>query len=230
MRKSIVAIGYIVLCSVLSAESTLSNDTVARLIKAGLSDELIVSIITASPGDYDTSRDGLISCKSAGASDKVLSAILLKAAFRSTTAQPSIPSSPMATEPIAPGKLTDSLITPANQQLAQSYSTSPQTLSKPRVFLQSASKGTNRNASRDQSMEMSKDFERDCPGVKVTVNGQMADYTVLLNHIEVGFVRDNQVQVANKEGDLLSRTKEGGSIAGGMRKACTQISADWAKK
>lgn len=80
-------------------------------------------------------------------------------------------------------------------------------------------------------MEMSKDFEKDCPGVKITILQQMADYTVVLNHIEIGaFVRDNQIQVANKDGDLISKTKEGGSIEGGVKKACTLILADWAKK
>jgi hypothetical protein len=53
---------------------------------------------------------------------------------------------------------------------------------------------------------------------------------VLLNHIEHGFVRDNQIQIANKEGDLISKTKEGGSINGDVKKACQIISADWAKK
>ena len=79
-------------------------------------------------------------------------------------------------------------------------------------------------------MEMSKDLEKDCPGVRVTINQSMADYTILLNHIEVALARDNQVQVANKDGDLLSRTKEGGSIAAGMKKACALIVADWAKE
>jgi hypothetical protein len=64
----------------------------------------------------------------------------------------------------------------------------------------------------------------------VTINQAMADYTIVLNHIEAGFVRDNQIQVANKDGDLLSKTKEGGSIAGGMKKACALILEDWAKK
>ena len=98
---------------------------------------------------------------------------------------------------------------------------------KPRVFLQSQSHGNQWNARRDQSMEMSKDFEKDCPGVRITLNQQMADYTVSLNHIEVGFARDNQFQIADKNGDLLSRTKEGGSIAKGVKKACVQILADW---
>ena len=79
-------------------------------------------------------------------------------------------------------------------------------------------------------MEMSKDFERDCPTVKISINQQVADYTVALNHIEIGWARDNQFQVANKDGDLISTTKEGGSIALGVKKACAVILADWAKK
>jgi hypothetical protein len=79
-------------------------------------------------------------------------------------------------------------------------------------------------------MEMSKDLEKNCPGVRITINQQVADYTVLLNHIESGFARDNQIQVANKDGDLLSKTKEGGSIAAGMKKACALILADWANR
>ena|SRR5215813_15332174 len=103
-------------------------------------------------------------------------------------------------------------------------------VNKPRVYLTAASKGNQWNAARDQSMEMSKDFEKDCPSVRVTINQSVADYTVLLNHIEHGFVRDNQIQVANKDGDLISRTKEGGSIRGNIKKACGIIMADWANR
>ncbi len=78
-------------------------------------------------------------------------------------------------------------------------------------------------------MELAKDFERDCPDVRITLNQQAADYTVNLNHIEHGFARDNQFQVADKNGDLLSHTKEGGSIKN-AKKACAQILADWATK
>jgi len=78
-------------------------------------------------------------------------------------------------------------------------------------------------------MEMGKDFEKDCPDVRITLNQQVADYTVALNHIEVGFARDNQFQIADKQGDLISRTKEGGSIDGGVKKACIVILDDWAK-
>jgi hypothetical protein len=100
----------------------------------------------------------------------------------------------------------------------------------PRVFLQSASHGNVWNATRDQSMEMGKDIEKNCPGVKITVNQAKADYTILLNHIEHGFARDNQFQIADKNGDLIAHTKEGGSINGGVKKACSVILADWDKQ
>jgi hypothetical protein len=107
---------------------------------------------------------------------------------------------------------------------------SPTRQGPPRVFLQAASHGNTWNARRDQSMEMSKDFEKDCPGVRVTINQQAADYTVILNHIEVGLLaRDNQLQVADKNGDLL-QTKEGGGIKGGVKNVCALILSDWAKQ
>jgi hypothetical protein len=106
---------------------------------------------------------------------------------------------------------------------------------QPRVFLQSASKGNNWNATRDQSMEMAKDFQRDCPIVKITIAQSAADYTVLLNHIEVGLiVRDNQVQVADRNGDMLILHEgtgiKSGSIRGSVRIACRMITEDWNAK
>jgi hypothetical protein len=227
MHRVVLATSFLLFGSVLFAQTALNNDSVIKLIKAGLSDDLIISTVNAAPGAYDASADGLIALKAAGASDKVVSAIVLRASSPALPAQASVPPFPSIAEPVAPGKLTQSLAAPGVQGPAQPDSASA---SKPRVFLQSASKGTNRNAARDQSMEMSKDLEKDCSAVRVTINPQMADYTIALNHIESGFTRDNQIQVANKDGDLLSKTKEGGSIAGGMKKACALILADWATK
>lgn len=68
---------------------------------AGLSDDLIISAINSSPGTYNTSADGLIALKGAGATDKVVAAILVKsnggsvsAASASPTAAPSAPTLP----------------------------------------------------------------------------------------------------------------------------------------
>lgn len=104
---------------------------------------------------------------------------------------------------------------------------------QPRVFLQATSHGNVWASRRDQSMEMAKDFQKNCPDVKVTILQTAADYTVILNHIEVGaFARDNQFQVANKEGDMLGGVREkngikSGSINGGVKAACNVILSDW---
>jgi hypothetical protein len=101
---------------------------------------------------------------------------------------------------------------------------------QPRVYMESASKGSNRNSDRDQSMEMSKDFLKVCPNVKITINQQTADYTVRLNHIEHGLLfRDNQIQVFDKNGDLM-KNKEGGSIKGDVKQICHLINTDFSSK
>jgi hypothetical protein len=96
MRRSFIALVIVILafCPSLIAQNNLDNDSVIKLVKAGLSDDLIVSTISASPGTYDTSANGLISLKTAGASDKVLTAIVMKAAAPAVQAQPPIPPLP----------------------------------------------------------------------------------------------------------------------------------------
>jgi hypothetical protein len=56
----------------------LDNDSVIKMTKAGLSDDLIISTIGGQPGNYNTSADGLIALKGAGVSDKVVAAIVTK--------------------------------------------------------------------------------------------------------------------------------------------------------
>jgi len=85
-----------------SAQKALNNDSVIKLIKAGLSDDLIVAAINGSAGTYDTSADGLIALKTAGASDKVLSAIVQKASAPPPAAIPAPVPAPAATPAPAP--------------------------------------------------------------------------------------------------------------------------------
>jgi hypothetical protein len=199
-------------CPLLSAQQILNNDSVVKMAKAGLSDEIIVSTINASTGTYSTTPDDLIALKNAGIGEKVIAAIVSRNSPQTQSA-PSI-------APVGAQALSNNLSLASTNAAIQ-----------PRVYLQAQSKGTNRNAARDQSMEMSHDFEKGCSAVKVTINQNAADYTVLLNHIEVGMlVRDNQFQIANREGDLISKTSEGGSIAKGVKKACDAIMEDWGKK
>lgn len=96
MRKSFIALVFLAFCPLLIAQQALNNDTIIKLVKAGLSEELIVTTINASSGIYDTSPEGIIALKTAGVSDKVVSAIVEKTPGNATT------STAPASEQIAP--------------------------------------------------------------------------------------------------------------------------------
>ncbi len=100
MRKSIFAIVFLAFCPVIFAQQALNNDAVIKLVKGGFSDDLIVATINGVAGTYDTSADGLIALKAAGVSEKVVAAIVAKAAAPASTitANPSSPSSGQAAE------------------------------------------------------------------------------------------------------------------------------------
>ena len=90
----------ILLAVLLSAQSALNNDAVIKLVKAGLGDDLIVGMINQQPGTYQTGADEMIALKKAGASDKIISAIVLKGAGGAATPAPAA-SAAAAKAPVA---------------------------------------------------------------------------------------------------------------------------------
>jgi len=80
MRKSLLAVLFLGIASLLTAQQTLNNDGVIKMAKAGLSDDVIVAAVASSPGTYDTSADGLVALKGAGVGDKVVAAMVTKSA------------------------------------------------------------------------------------------------------------------------------------------------------
>jgi hypothetical protein len=94
MRKTLLAIIFLAFCSLLTAQQAMNNDSVIKMIKAGLSEDLIITTINASPATFDTSTDGLIALKSAGVSDKVVAAMVARAA--APAAAPPPPPAPAA--------------------------------------------------------------------------------------------------------------------------------------
>jgi hypothetical protein len=88
MRKSLILVSLFALCPILIAQA-LDNDAIIKLAKAGMSDSVIISTNNASQGSYDTSANGLIALKTAGVTDKVISALVLKASGATAAAPPS---------------------------------------------------------------------------------------------------------------------------------------------
>jgi hypothetical protein len=98
----------------------------------------------------------------------------------------------------------------------------------PRIYLEATSHGNLWSATRDQTMELSTDFAKTC-NVKITLNQQAADYTLKLDHVEVGFSRSNQFQLADKNGDVLFTTRTE-SVAGAVRNVCGFLNGKPPKK
>jgi hypothetical protein len=84
--------------------------------------------------------------------------------------------------------------------------------------------------SHDESMEITKDLQKNCSGVIVTLNQANADYTVLMNRESKknrGLLRSNsQIEVANKAGDILG-TNATHTVGNASKDACNLIVADW---
>ena len=102
MRKRLPALALLAISSFLCAQQEMNNAAVIKLLKAGLSDDLIVTTIDASPGKYDTSADALTALRNAGADSKVISAVLMKSA----PGPPPPPASPISL-PDAPLKAAE---------------------------------------------------------------------------------------------------------------------------
>jgi hypothetical protein len=119
LRTCLLAL-FLTLAPALLAQNTLTNDAVIKMTKAGLSDELIVTTVNASQSRFDTSADGLIALKTGGVTDKVVSAILLKATSATTSGassvaspvlakpsendSPTVPGEPSSTRPAEPSE------------------------------------------------------------------------------------------------------------------------------
>jgi len=122
-------------------------------------------------------------------------------------------------------------------------------LDKPRVFVQgkgsenvssngSAAGGRHWGAwgskstidSHDESMEVTKDLQKNCSGATITINQANADYIVMMNRESKqnrGLLRSNsQIQVANKAGDVIG-TNATHTVGNAAKDACNLIVADW---
>ena len=114
---------------------------------------------------------------------------------------------------------------------------------RPRVFVQgkgsenvtsNGADGGNQHGAASgstiESMEVGKNFHKDCSGVIVTINQANADYIVMMNresNQNQGLLRsDSQIRVANRAGDIIG-TKATRTVGNASKDACNLIVADW---
>src|SRR5215467_7371277 len=82
-----------------SAQETLTNQSIMEMLKAGLSERVVIAKIRTSPSSFDTSTDALIALKKNGVSEKVIEAMMSPAAAAAPAAPPSAPAASVAMAP-----------------------------------------------------------------------------------------------------------------------------------
>jgi hypothetical protein len=81
----------------MSAQQALNNEAIVKMVKAGLSEELIISMINTQPGKYSLTSDDVIGLKQAGVADNIIAAMVTKGAAAATPS----PETPVLAAPAA---------------------------------------------------------------------------------------------------------------------------------
>lgn len=102
MRLRFVWILSGLFAAVLVAQTVLTNDSIIRMAKAGLSEEIILNTIKSQPGKYLTTPDDLIALKGAGVTDKVIVAIMEKMASAAVSDPTPGAAAPSTLAPVTP--------------------------------------------------------------------------------------------------------------------------------
>jgi len=121
--------------AVVDAQEALTNQSIVDMVKAGLSERVIIAKIRNSPTNFDTQTDALIALKKNGVPEKVIEAIM----------SPSAPAAPAAAAPAPAGSVA---MTPPAATPGPSRPTVYQIVGGKEVELMAASSEVQRNSFR----------------------------------------------------------------------------------
>jgi hypothetical protein len=218
----------------LCAQEILNNDIILKLVKAGVGDDVVVSMVSQQAGRYLLSADAIIALKTAGVSDRVISAMIVKNGGASVAPVPNAANGSTAPSP--------------QPQPAANYQPTHPNDGKTRVYISdsqswemrggwAAGGHTNANGSgswggggytaggaRPQTAEIMKTFNQRCPSVTITNNPSKADFAVILDHEGgKGYARrHNKIVVFNRDGDdIFSDSTR--AVGSSVKDACQAI-------
>ena len=97
-NKYWMVIALVLMAGVALAQTALDNDAIIKMVRAGLGDDVIVSMISSQPGNYTVTPDAIIQLKNARVSERVINTMIAK---QSGTLAPPAPT-PVAAPAAAP--------------------------------------------------------------------------------------------------------------------------------
>jgi len=211
--KHVLTCAWLVLSfcgTVLQAQEPLANETILKLVKAGIGEETIVGMVNQQPGKYGVAETDITALKSAGVSEKIIAAMIVKGTNTGSTSSkpPATPNNDQSSDRIRVF-ITDS----QSWQIMGGFGASGGTAA-----------GHISGGARPQTAEIIKTFNQRCPEVTVTNNIQKAEFAVALDHEGgKGYARRrNKIVVFNHDGDAIF-TDSTRALGNSVKDACQAI-------
>jgi hypothetical protein len=101
---------FLSLACALLAQEPMNNDGIIKLVKSGMTEDLIVNVIQQQPGSYTFGANDLVTLKEASVSEKIISAMLAKGKGDASAGTPGGPAGPAGPGKAAPNSGTRSSI------------------------------------------------------------------------------------------------------------------------
>src|ERR1700722_6694637 len=98
MTRTRIALCAVLVAGLMQAQQTLTNDSVLKLAKAGMGDDIIINMVNTQPSSFSVNADDVIALKGGGVSDKIIAAMVAKGS--GTTAVGPTISVPVAVGPV----------------------------------------------------------------------------------------------------------------------------------
>ena len=93
MKHAVACIIFLLSLFSLAAQEPLTNETILKLVKAGIGEETIVGMVNQQPGKYLLAEADIAALKNSGVSEKIIAAMIVKGATSGASA-PGNPPSP----------------------------------------------------------------------------------------------------------------------------------------
>ena len=187
------------------SEKILTNEDVLELIGAGLSSDLVVTIIETSRSEFDTDLTTILELKKREVPDTVLQA-MVKAAI-----------APKPYDPTADNQLLIYVSDSDSWSMSGGFAGGGSSTV-------GAVAGVTSGGARPQTAEIIKTFRERCPDLEATMEKEKADYFVILDHEGgKGWIRnDNKVVVFDSAGiSVYSGSTR--SLGNAVKDACNEI-------
>ena len=187
------------------SEKILTNEDVLELIEAGLSSDLIVTMIETSRSEFDTDLTTILELKKREVPDTVLQAMVKAAA------------APKPYDPTADNQLLIYVSDSDSWSMSGGFAGGGSSTV-------GAVAGVTSGGARPQTAEIIKTFRERCPDLEATMEKEKADYFVILDHEGgKGWIRnDNKVVVFDSTGiSVYSGSTR--SLGNAVKDACNEI-------